>query len=273
MSRVAARGVDLAVRDTGGGIPVVWGHGLTSSTAAEEAMGMGVADLPADRYRVVRYDARGHGESEATTDPDDYAYPALAADQLGLADALGLDRFVTGGLSMGSGTALHTAVAAPDRVLALVLGIPPTAWEGRIARGAVYQDRGRFLRENGLEAFVEQALAEPLAPIFAPFAEQVRAGIRSRYESYDPEVLAPLLTGIGGSDLPAPEAVAGLAMPVLVLAWKDDPVHPEATAERLAELLPQAEVVVAGSLKEVFTWTDRVTAFLDRSVAGADQPK
>ena len=263
---IAVRGVDLAVEDSGAGTPVLWGHGLTSSMAAEAAMGMGVADLPEDRYRLIRYDARGHGESGATADPDDYAYPSLAADQLGLADALGLDRFVTGGMSLGTGTALHVAVDAPDRVQALVLGIPPTAWEGRRARGATYQDRGRVLREEGMAAFVDGAMAEPLAPIFAPFADQVRAGIRDRYEDYDPEVLAPLLTGVGGSDLPDEDAIASLTMPVLVLAWPGDPVHPEATADRLAELLPQAEVVVAASLKEVFTWRDRVVAFLDEVV-------
>jgi hypothetical protein len=51
-----------------------------------------VADLPEDRYRLIRYDARGHGDSGATADPADYAYPSLAADQLALADALGLGR-------------------------------------------------------------------------------------------------------------------------------------------------------------------------------------
>ena len=261
------RGVDLAVEDRGAGTPVIWGHGLTSSMAAEEAMGMGVADLPADRYRLVRYDARGHGGSGATEDPGDYTYPALAADQLGLADALGIDRFVTGGMSLGSGTALHVAVTAPERVRALVLGIPPTGWEGRRARGATYQDRGRLLREQGRAALLDAVMAEPLAPIFEPFAEQVEVGIRARYESYDTEVLAPLLTGIGGSDLPDPDAIATLTMPVLVLAWRGDPVHPEATAERLAELLPQAEVVVSDSLREVVTWKDRVVAFLDRALA------
>lgn len=266
---VEVRGVDLAVEDTGTGTPVLWGHGLTSSMAAEAAMGMGVADLPGDRYRLIRYDARGHGESGATAEPADYAYPSLAADQLALADALGVDRFVSGGMSLGTGTALHVAVAAPDRVQALVLGIPPTAWEGRRARGATYQDRGRVIREEGLVAFVEGAMAEPLAPIFEPFADLVRDGIRARYERYDPDVLAPLLTGVGGSDLPEPDAIASLTMPVLVLAWRGDPVHPEATARRLAELLPQVEVVTADALKEVFAWSDRVVAFLDRVV----QPK
>jgi len=263
---VAVRGVDLAIRDTGSGTPVVWGHGLTSSMAAEEAMGMAVVDLPDDRYRVVRYDARGHGGSGATFDPQDYAYPALAADQLALADALGFDRFVTGGMSMGTGTALHVAVTAPERVLALVLGIPPTGWEGRRAQGAEYQDRGRLLREQGREALIDAVLAAPLAPIFQPFAEVVTAGIRDRYEDYDEAVLAPLLTGIGASDLPDPEAIAALTMPVLVLAWKGDPVHPEATVVRLQELLPHAEVELADDLREVFGWKDRVTTFLDSTL-------
>jgi pimeloyl-ACP methyl ester carboxylesterase len=261
--KVEVRGVELAVESNGEGTPVFWGHGLTSSMAAEAAMGMGVTDLPPDRYRVIRYDARGHGESGATADPADYAYPSLATDQLALADALGIDRFVTGGMSMGTGTALHVAVQAPERVVALVLGIPPTGWEGRAARGGTYQDRGRLLREQGRDALLDQVMAEPLAPIFEPFAEAVEAGIRERYESYDVEVLAPLLSGIGASDLPDPEAIAQLTMPVLVLAWKGDPVHPEATAERLRELLPQAEVVVVDSLKEVLGWGERARVFLD----------
>lgn len=265
--RVEVRGVDLAVVDTGAGTPVLWGHGLTSSMAAEEAMGMAVVDLPDDRYRVIRYDARGHGESGATSQPEDYTYPSLAADQLALADALGLDRFVTGGMSMGTGTALHVAVSVPERVLALVLGIPPTGWEGRRAQGAEYQDRGRLLREQGREALMDAVLAAPLAPIFQPFADTVTAGIRARYESYDEAVLAPLLTGIGGSDLPDPEAIAALTMPVLVLAWKGDPVHPEATAVRLRELLPHAEVELADDLRQVFGWRARVTAFLDEVTA------
>ena len=72
-----------------------------------------------DRFRVIRYDARGHGESDATANPDDYAYPLLGADALALATALGVDRFVAGGASMGSATALHAAVQAPERIVAL----------------------------------------------------------------------------------------------------------------------------------------------------------
>ncbi len=56
----------------------------------------------------------------------------------------------------------------------------------------------------------------------------------------------------------------GIAVPTLVLAWDTDPGHPLSTAEDLVELIPQAELEVAGQLADVVSWTDRVEEFLDR---------
>jgi hypothetical protein len=78
-----------------------------------------------------------------------------------------------------------------------------------------------------------------------------------------PEDLLPsVLRGAAASDLPSPEDVAALAHPALVLAWAGDPGHPESTAERLAELLPAAELHVATRIREVLGWPARVAAFL-----------
>jgi pimeloyl-ACP methyl ester carboxylesterase len=260
---VEARGVDLAVSEVGRGTPLIWGHGLTSDRSQEDRMGFFVPQLSEDRYRVVRYDARGHGASGASADPADYGYPALAQDQLALADALGIDRYVAAGASLGAGTALHAAVAAPDRIRALVLTIPPTGWEGRQDRGRRYRAAGDLLRAEGVEAVLEQVLAEPLAPLFEPFADQVRAGVADRYRSFDPGVLATVLAGVGASDLPDREEIARIAVPTLVLAWAGDPVHPEATAHELGRLIAGAEVEVAPSLRDVLGWSERVRAFLD----------
>ncbi len=49
-----------------------------------------------------------------------------------------------------------------------------------------------------------------------------------------------------------------------MLAWDTDPGHPLSTAEDLVELIPQAELEVAGQLADVVSWTDRVEEFLDR---------
>ena len=266
---VGVRGVQLAVEDVGAGVPVLWGHGLTSSMASEDAIGVMTPRLDEDRFRLVRYDARGHGGSAGTTEPADYAYPELARDQLGLADALGIDRFVSGGASLGCGTALHVAVRAPERVRALVLMIPPTAWEGRVGQGEVYEAGGRLVEAEGVEALIAVMEAEPVAPVFAPFAEQMKASVRPRYEQFDPAVLAALLRGVGPSDLPSREAIAAIASPALILAWRGDPVHPESTAEQLVDLLPDAEMVIADDLRGVLDWQDRIAAFLEVTGSGA----
>ena len=264
---VEVRGVDLAVDESGTGTAVLWGHGLTSSMAAEAQIGLLTPDLPEHGFRLVRYDARGHGDSTGTTDPGDYGYPELARDQLALADALGIDRFVSGGASMGTGTALHAAVQAPARVLGLVLVIPPTGWEGREERGGWYQDAGRLVDEAGIEALIAMAEAEPVAPVFAPFAEMLKDSVRARYEPFDPAVLSAVLRGVGASDLPAREAIATIAAPTLILAWEGDPVHPSSSAEALADLIPGAELVLASSLREVTRWPHLSRGFLDRVLA------
>lgn len=261
---VRVRGVDLAVREVGAGIPVLWGHGLTSSMAAEDQMGVMTPQLDEERFRLVRYDARGHGGSEGTTEVADYPYPELARDQLGLADALGIDRFVSGGASLGSGTALHVAVQAPDRVLALILMIPPTGWQGRRERAGFYEASGNFVTEHGIDAFIELAEQEPVAPVFEPFADQIRASVRQRYELFRPEVLSALLRGVGPSDLPSTDAIAGITAPTLILAWQGDPVHPESTAEVLTDLIADTETHVAPSMREVLQWPELMRAFLDR---------
>ena len=260
---LVVRGVALSVRDEGRGTPVVWGHGLTSSMAHEDEIGLLNLGLPADRYRMIRYDARGHGASSGSTDPADYDYRRLSADQVAVMDQLGIDEAVVGGASMGSVTALHTAVTAPDRVRALVLVIPPTAWEGRTDRGALYEAGAEVIAEDGIEAFIELTANEPPPPIFADFAGELLEAMSRRYRSLDPAVLSAILRGVGGSDLPDRDEVASIGVPTLILAWEGDPVHPRETAEELDRLLPDSELHVAADLAAVMDWPVVARRFLD----------
>ena len=140
----SVRGVDLAVVDTGRGPAVLWGHGFASSTQ-DEADRMIRWDRIAARNRVVRWDARGHGLSTGTLDPDDYRWDNLGRDFTALADTLGIERYTVGGVSMGAAAALHAAIDAPSRVAGLVLVLPPTAYEtaGRSGRGVPDGSRPR----------------------------------------------------------------------------------------------------------------------------------
>ncbi len=75
----------------------------------------------ADHYRVVVYDARGHGLSEAPDDATAYSQQHMVDDLCELMDHLGLARVALGGLSMGGGVVLNFAFAHPDRVSALIV--------------------------------------------------------------------------------------------------------------------------------------------------------
>src|SRR5690348_10748181 len=114
-------GLELNVRIAGEGYTFIWGHGLMASMAMEDAMPVFEWDHLAEGERMIRYDARGHGRSEASENLDDYSWPNLARDMLALADALRIERFLAGGQSMGSATALYAALVAvaPERVKAL----------------------------------------------------------------------------------------------------------------------------------------------------------
>ncbi|WP_326834218.1 alpha/beta hydrolase [Amycolatopsis rhabdoformis] len=77
-------------------------------------------------------------------------------------------------------------------------------------------------------------------------------------------LLPSLLRGAARSDLPAPPELAGLDLPVLVLAWAGDPVHPVPTAERLTVLLPDARLLVAEAPGETKAWGASAAEFLAR---------
>jgi pimeloyl-ACP methyl ester carboxylesterase len=255
------RGTELAVSDSGSGTALFWGHGFASSRA-QEARGslLDFAEL-ARRHRVVRWDARGHGDSGGGADPAEYMWENLGRDLLGLADALEVPRFVASGVSMGAATALHAAALAPERVIGLALVLPPTAYDTRAAQADEYRAGADLVEREGVERYVERANADPVPEILRAFA----AGYRFT-PAVSPERFPAVLRGAGASDLPAPDVIRTIAVPALILAWDTDPGHPVATAERLAELLPDAELHVARRLREVTGWT-RLT---DGFVAGRD---
>ena len=257
--RIGVRGTELAYQSIGDGRPFVWGHGLSSSRAREDEGGLaGWLDLADAGVRTIRFDARGHGESGATPDPDDYRWDSLAVDLLALADGLGIDTFVCGGASMGCATTLHVAVRAPERVQAMVLMIPPTAWETRAAQAAIYEGGADLVERGGIETMVRLSAAVPPPPILAedPALAVFRPDLVPGFE-------ATVFRGAARSDLPPREAIAALTQPTLLLAWDTDPGHPVSTAEALADLLPKADLRIATTMDEVRgDWPGVVREFL-----------
>ena len=249
---------DLVVERSGRGRPFVWAHGLTSSMAAERDAGLfdwsTIGGLD-----VIRYDARGHGRSPAGDGESAYEWSQLAVDLLAVADTEGVSTFVCGGASMGCATSLFVALAAPERVDALVLAIPPTAWETRAAQRDTYLASAGFLEAKGMEAFIEASRQLPAQPAWTAEGREVRY---AHLASVDAAVLATVLRGAARSNLPPRDRVATISCPTLVLAWEDDPGHPMSTAASLHSLIGGSSLVVASSREEVLAWPSVVSSFV-----------
>ena len=248
----------LHLERSGAGRPFLWAHGLTSSIAAERDSGVFQwEEIPG--VDVIRYDARSHGRSGAGTAPEDHEWSALADDYLAVADDQEAQSFVAGGASMGCATVLFAALKAPERVHALVLAIPPTAWETRATQADTYLRSVEFLEANGLDAFIEASRKLPAQP---PWSEP-RREVRFRHLAQsDPAALALALRGAAQSNLPPRDEVATITAPALILAWDDDPGHPVSTAQSLHELLGGSQLLVARSPEDVAAWPAAVGDFL-----------
>lgn len=195
------RRVRLAVRSKGDGQPFIWGHGLMGSMAQEDEVAIFEWSDGDAGIRWVRYDARGHGDSQATYDPEAYRWLELARDLLALADALDAPRVALGVVSMGCATSLHAAVAAPERVSALVLVAPPTAWKTRPRQALVYRLLASLVAWLGIGPLRMLSSLEPPGERSPALVQMQRALVRHLGEA-DARALVAALRGAAASDLP-----------------------------------------------------------------------
>jgi 3-oxoadipate enol-lactonase len=258
-SYLTLRGNRFAYSSEGAGPVVVSAHGLTSSRANDRRMGLlDFAPVASHGHQLISYDARGHGQSDGTLTSADYTWAALSLDLLAFVDHFSPDAPVSAiGSSMGTGTLLHAATNAPDRFDRLVLTAPPTAWETRSQQGAVYLMMADFVETSSPEALGEMSGQAPLPPVFA----DLEGGLPLPDVAF--ALLPTIFRGAATTDFPDLQAIAGLTLPTLILAWAGDPGHPVSTAEKLAATIPGSQLHVSDTSADVRTWGDRAAAFLD----------
>lgn len=237
----------VRVRAKGDGPPLLWCHGVFFPIEVddESALGRVLSDVSA--FRVIRLDARGHGRTPAGPDAAAHRWDALAEDVIDVANAMGASRFALGGISMGAAEALYAALAAPERVEAMLLFALPTAWETRAPEKTRYRELLALGSTEAMVRHVERDL-DALFPdrVRPPALEaMVRAIGRSSWTA-----LSRVIEGAANSDMPDPAALAGLDIPVLVRPWPDDSGHPMSSAEALAKALPRADLAVLRSFDD-----------------------
>ncbi len=218
-------GAELRWESTGEGPVVLLIHGF-ASTLERNWRGTGWMDaLARAGFRAVAYDQRGHGHSAKFYDPAKYALDRLARDAVEVLDAVGAERGVLMGYSMGARVALEAALLHPARAAALVLsGI-----------GSGFRDFGgpagdREAVARALEAD-DPSGAPPGALGYRKFAEQ-NGGDLSALAAFWRRTNRPI----------APEELASIHAPALVVAGDRDEVAGD--PRPLAAAIPGSEVAV-----------------------------
>ena len=206
---------------------------LSNSLGTDMSMWDGLLPELSDRFRMLRYDQRGHGGSPAPAGP--YSIADLGGDVVALLDRLGLERVSFCGLSLGGMTGMWLALNSPERVDRLGLlctsaYLPPREdWLDRAAR----------VRAGGMEPLVEASLERWFTPeAGAETVERARRALRA----VRPEGYAGCCEAIAGHDVRA--QLERIRAPTLVIATVDDPSTPPEHGREIAEGIDGAELLV-----------------------------
>ena len=264
---------NLAIDDTGGGPAIVLLHGLT---ATRRYVVQGSRHLLGRGYRLVAYDARGHGESGSPADPVAYGYGLMVKDLERVLTEKGLERPVLVGSSMGAHAATAFALEHPERVSALVQITPAYTGAGRSdpEELAHWDELAAALDRADIDCFVE---VSAIAELPERWRGAVELAIRQRLERHrDLRAVASALRVVPRSDAwEGLEKLRGLEVPTLVVASRDevDPGHPMFIAEEYARLIPDAELAVEDEGSPPLAWqgsrlSRKIGDFLEETATG-----
>ena len=291
MPRVRANGIDIAYESFGrAGDPVVLLiHGFaTPLTGWPDSLCNGLA---LRGFRVVRFDNRDIGRSTFLSElglPDigalmaaarsgggavpPYPLDAMAADAVGLLDAVGIDRAHVAGASMGGMIAQLVALDHPERTASLVSIMSTT---GRPGLEPAKPESMRALMGMPASSSRADRLATAVAAIKAisgsgfPQTDSELAAYLGRsidYTPFDPPAAARQMAAIVAAP-PRHERLKGLRLPALVIHGSDDPIMPPAHGEDTASSIPGARLLIVPGMGHDFkealmpTWIEAIGEF------------
>jgi 3-oxoadipate enol-lactonase len=230
---------------------------LSHSIGSTHAMWDAQAEALAERFRLVRYDARGHGGSP--TPPGAYAIEHLGGDVVELLDHLEIERAHVAGLSLGGMTAMWLAINAPERVgrLALLCTTsrhgPPEMWVERAATA----------RDQGMEPLADGTMERWFTDRFRAQQPATVRRQRAMFAAVDNEGYANCCAVLERTNL-TPD-LPRITAPTLVIAAAQDPsTPPDPHARTIARGIPGArlEIFDPGSHMIAVERADEVTRLM-----------
>jgi 3-oxoadipate enol-lactonase len=225
---------------------------LINSLGAD--LSMWEPQIPAlgERFRVIRYDARGHGRSPVP--PGRYALADLAGDALDLLDRLGVARAHVCGLSLGGMTAMWLAAHAPERVDRLVL----FCTSALLGPTAGWAERAAKVRAEGAGAVAEAVVARWVTPGYAAAHPGEMRRLREMVAATPAIGYAGSCAAIEEMDLRPDLPLIGA--PTLVVAGADDPATPPAHGAAIAAAIPGARLEVVAQAAHLASYEQAATA-------------
>jgi 3-oxoadipate enol-lactonase len=236
------------------GPPVLLAHALGTDLTLFDAQ---IRAL--HRFRLVRYDARGHGRSSVREGPTTIA--RLGRDALAVLDAAGIERAAVAGVSMGGMVAMWLGLEAQARVSRLAL----CNTYARNASTAVWDERIATVRERGIAAIVDGAVDRWLTRGFQEREPVATARVRAMLLACDPAGYTAACAAVRDMDLL--DRLAAITAPVLVIDGLHDPTTRPDAARAMTARLPRATLVELeaahlASIEAAAAFNDALAAFL-----------
>jgi 3-oxoadipate enol-lactonase len=200
---------------------------LGPSLGTELAMWDPQARRLSERFRVLRFDLRGHGATPPTPGP--YAIADLAGDVLELLDRLEIERAAVGGISIGGMIGIWLAAHAPERVSRLAV----CCTSALIDPEHTYLDRAKLVRERGVRAVADAVMRRWFTPAFATGRPERFAAMRAALLRVSAEGYAGCCEALAEMDLRA--ELGSVLAPTLVIAGAEDPATPPAHGRLIAD--------------------------------------
>jgi 3-oxoadipate enol-lactonase len=232
---------------------------LANSLGTDRSMWDGQVAAFGEHRRVLRYDMRGHGRSDAP--PGEYGLAQLAGDAIELLDAHGIDRADVCGVSLGGMIAQWLGANAPERLRRIVIANsssymgPPEAWAARIA----------LIRAQGMAAIADMAVQRWFSPRFQESDPAAVARIRAMLLTTPADGYCGCCAAIAAMDM-RPE-LARIKVPALVIGGLDDPATPPEHAHALhdgivASRLVELRAAHLSNIEQAEAFTRAVLEFL-----------
>ena len=214
---------------------------LSHSLATDLTMWEPQMEMLLKSYRVLRYDTRGHGKTETPQGP--YSLEVLAEDVLGLLQALGIEKTLFMGLSMGGMIGQVLGLKAPGLLEGLVLCdtsslIPDEA-------KPVWDERIETVQRKGMESQVDATVERWFTPRFREERPEVVQKIAAMIRATSPQ--GYIGCGHAIRELNLTGKITAIKVPTLIIVGEDDPGTPVSASQVIHEKIKGSELVILKS--------------------------